>query len=163
MPLWTLEKPPTWREKEELESVGTNRGWEDPKGHLHEVLVAIPNLASRAAEANVLSAKFEQAAYLQGDALKVVVRYSEYVNVSAGATLIASWDGPFGNITLTAAAQSAVNEVAFDGVVPAEAGNLSIAAQSVVGTVLDANDGVTPSELTIVPDVALAAGVIAVA
>lgn len=165
MPLWTLENPPKFMEKTSKEGVATARGWENAKSKQKELIVAIPSLAVKAGEANVLAGSFGQLSYVQGAPLSVAIRYNERVNVTAGAAIVVSWSGLSGNITLYAAAQLGVNDVVFDldamavpAVVPAEAGVLSLAAQSIVGVIVDANDNVTPSDLAISAAAAAAAG-----
>jgi hypothetical protein len=156
MSIWTKEVQPKSLTKIQRKAVATNRGWEDSV--TGEILIAIQRLAEKAGQANIVSVLFDQAAYEQDDALQVVVRYNEKVNVTAGATLQVSWSGVSGNFAATALAQTAVSEVVFAATVPAEAGNLSLAAQSVVGTVKDSNDGTTDSEVAISAPIAAAAG-----
>lgn len=161
MPIWTDDKPPQYVGKIHREAVATDKGWEDKT--THEVYVAIPQLATKAGSANILSVLFDKAAYLEGDAAKVIVRYNEYVNLSAGASLIVNWSGVSGNITALAAAGTKLNDVLFTFTVPSEAGSLSLAAQSLIGSIVDNNDGVTASQVAIDAPTALAAGTIVVA
>jgi len=155
MPLWTKDKAPLFGNPKRGEAVQTAAGWVDPI--TGEVLVAISDLTTKAGAANVTSAKFGLLAYLQGDVLTVLVHFNEKVDVTVGATIQAAWSGPFGNITLTASAQNAAHDVVFSGVVPAEAGVLSIAAQSIAGTIVD-DLGAAASGLSISPAAALKAG-----
>lgn len=161
MPIWTKEIPPQSYTKIGRKAVATDRGWEDAR--TGEILVAIPQLAVVAGQANIFSVLFDKAAYAQGDAINVVVRYNEKVNVTAGATLTVSWSGVSGNFVVTALQQSAVTEVVFSGTAPVEAGNLSIAAQTIVGTIVDVSEAGMASELAISSDKAAGAGTIAVA
>jgi hypothetical protein len=163
MPIWTLDTPPKSYTKIGKNAVATESGWEDSE--TGEVLVAIRQLATVAGEANVIGASFAALQYAQGEALKVVVRFNEKVNVTAGATLLITWSANPLGITAYAAGQLNVSEVAFDKdsmgsplLVPMEAGELSLAAQTISGTVKDASDGLTDSNLSVSADVALAAG-----
>jgi hypothetical protein len=157
MAQWSRETPPNWRVKNGNKApVATERGWEDPDSG--ELLVAISNLATKAEEANILEVGFGADAYEQSDPLTVVVRFNEKVNVTAGATLVVTSTGVSGNVTLTAAAQTEVNEVVFSGTVPGEAATLSIAAQSVVGTIVDAAKVASASDKSISAEIAAAAG-----
>jgi len=156
MSIWTKEVQPQSLTKIQRKAVATERGWEDLE--TSEILVAIPELATLAGQANVVSALFDKAAYVQADVIQVAVRYNEKVNVTAGATLLVSWSGLGGDFVLTALAQTEVGEVVFGGVVPSEAGTLSIAAQTIVGTIKDSNNGTTDSEKAVSAPIALAAG-----
>lgn len=160
MPIWTKETPPKSFSKIGKSAVSTDKGWKD--SNTNEILVAIPKLATIAGEANIVSVTFAASEYSQEDALIIKVKYNEYVNVSAGAALQVSWSGVSGNFAAVAAEQLSVAEVQFAAAVPAEAGELSIAEQSIVGTIVDSNDGITASELQISLDLAAAAGVIEV-
>lgn len=151
MPLWTKDTPPVFFKN----AVQTKAGWVNPD--TGEILVAISDLTSKSGAANVIKCAFEAAALDQGDPLNVIVRFAERVDVTAGATIEVTTTGPSDPIVLTAAAQSGVYDVLFEGTVPAEAGVLSIAAQSVVGTIQD-DDGGAPAELAISGTVAAAAG-----
>jgi hypothetical protein len=46
--------------------------------------------------------------------ISVIVRFNEKVNVSVGATIVVSFSGEVGNITLYAAAQTNVQDVVFN-------------------------------------------------
>ena len=151
MPLWTKDSPPTFFK----DAVQTEEGWVNPV--TGEILVAISELTDKAGPSDVLTTRFQHSSYVQGQALKVFVHFNEKVDVTAGATIEVSWDGLSGNITLTALAQTGVYDVAFDGVVPSEAGTLSIAAQSVLGTLVD-NDGGAAANLAISIAAAASAG-----
>lgn len=140
MPLWTLNNPPTFK----TDAVATEKGWEHPD--TGEVLVAIGTLTTKAGAADVLSVRFMDLTLAQGDDLAVEVRLNEKVDVTAGATLVVSWDGMSGDVTLHALAQTNTNVVVFNkdvtllanAVVPSESGTLSIAAQTMGGTIKDA-------------------------
>ena len=149
MPLWTLNKPPRVSNPGGRPPVATKAGWADPD--TGELLVAISNLLTKAGAADILAITFDAASYNQGDPFSVVVRFNEPVDVTAGATLVASWDGGSGNITCTALEQLGQHEISFDGTIPAEAGTLSVGAQTVLGTVKDAGTAVD-SNLVIGPE-----------
>jgi hypothetical protein len=164
MPIWTLETPPKSYDKIAKKAVATERGWEDAR--TREILVQISNLADRAGQANILGVGFDKAAYVRSGAVKVIVRYNEKVNVTAGANLNLSWTGINGDFRGYALAQLGVTEVVFDVDVAAaplvlfnEAGTLFVSAQTIVGTIVDAA-GTTPlaSELVISAPIAAAAG-----
>jgi len=140
---WTLETPPLWAPN----AVKTEKGWEDPD--TGEVLVAIGDLVNKGGAAAIASVAFGSESYEQGDPLSVIVRFTEAVDVTGGATLEVSSTGAGGNITLHAAAQSDTNVVVFDKqvdestaeTVPLETADLSIAAQTILGTLVDTVGG----------------------
>lgn len=142
MALWDYNTPPPFKNPKGKELVATDRGWADPD--TGEVLVAIGNLNAKGV-ANSTSMRFGAASYLQGAPLSVIVHFEEKVSVVAGASLEVQWSGLAGNVTLQAAAQAGVFDVVFDKqmdnttpeVVPAEAGTLSLAAQSIIGTITE--------------------------
>ena len=164
MGLWSLNKPPRWFPK----AVATKRGWTNP--FTKEVLVAISNLVSKAGAADILEVSFVNSTLAQGDALAVKVRFNEAVDVTVGAAIEVSWSGLAGNFTLQAAAQTNVTEVLFDkqadnvtpAVVPSESGELSIAAQSLSGTIKDASTAVD-SNLAVSAEAVAATGTIEIA
>ena len=167
MPLWTLDNPPAFKNPKGKDLVATSRGWEDPD--TGEVLVAISDLTTKAGAADILEVLFVDQTPVQGEAISVKVRFNERVDVTVGAALEVSWSGVSGNFYVNAAAQSNVNEVIFDKqadnttpqVVPSEAGELSIAAQTISGTVKDAGTAVD-SNLAISAPIAAAAGTLVV-
>lgn len=168
MPLWTLNTPPNFKNPKGKPLVATRKGWEDPD--TGEVLVAINGLVTKAGAGDVIAVSFDAESYEQGDPLSVTVRFNERVDVTVGASLEVAWSGMSGNITLNAEAQLNTHEVVFskqgdnttDEVVPAEAGELSMAAQSISGTIVDAGTLVA-TNLAISAGAALAAGEITVA
>ncbi len=168
MGLWDLNNPPRFKNPKGKDLVATTKGWEDPD--TGEVLVAIGQLTSKAGAADVLACEFGESEYLRLDPISVIVRFNERVDVTVGASIEVSWSGMAGNFTLNAAAQLNTHEVVFDKqsdnttpeVVPNEAGDLSLAAQSILGTVKDAGTLVS-SNLAVSGDAAALAGVIEVA
>ena len=155
MSLWTLDTPPTFKTPNGKDYVATERGWTDPD--TGEVGVAISNLTTKAGPGDVLSAAFDQASYSQSDPVTLTVSFNEKVDVTAGATIEASWTGVGGNFQLTAAGQTDTYDVEFTGTIPAEAGTLSIAAQTILGTVADSEDA-TPTNLAVSVAAAATAG-----
>ena len=163
---WDLNSPPVWAPN----AIKTEKGWEDPD--TGEVLVAIGNLDTKgpSSEAMVSAVSFDAESLAQGDPLSVTVNFNEAVDVVGGATLEVSSTGVGGNITLHAVAQSGVSAVVFskevdlttDVTVPLETADLSIAAQSILGTITDSSDA-TPSDLSINGSIAAAAGIRSVA
>lgn len=94
----------------------------------------------------VSAVEFDDSTLAEGDALSVTVTFSGYtVDVTAGASIVATTSGSAANVTLYALEQSDVDEVVFNKaangtdsvLVPSEAGTLSIAAQTIGGTVVD--------------------------
>lgn len=164
MSLWTLNTPPRWVQN----AVATVKGWAHPT--TNELLVAIRNLTTKAGAADILAVSLNAEEYLQGDELSVTVRFNEKVDVSAGASLVLSWDGLAGDITLYAAAQSNSNLIVFAyesdlttlATIPMEAGTLEMAAQSLVGTIKDTGTAVD-SNKAISGAIALTLGEIEVA
>ena len=160
MSQWSLNSAP----KHAPNAVATQKGWEDPD--TGEVLVAIRQLSTKAGGADIVSVTVTNlAALAQGSNLAVRVKYNEKVTVTVGATIVVKWTGVGGDITLYAAAQTGVSTVVFNkqndnttqATVPAEAGTLSIEAQTLSGTIVDAAGGATSSKVLSAPQ-ATAAG-----
>lgn len=149
MALWSLNTPPKFKNPKGKPCVATKRGWEDPD--TGEVLVAISSLTLKAGAADILEVTFDAASYARTDAVSVTVRFNERVDVTAGAAIEISWSGVAGNFFAHALAQTNVHEVVFNkdpglvsnALVPNEAGDLSVAAQSVSGTINDAGTLIT--------------------
>jgi hypothetical protein len=168
MSLWTLNQPPKFKNPKGKELVASAKGWEDPE--TGEVLVAIKTLSTKAGAADVMAAVFSSMSLEQGDAFSVTVRFNEKVTVTAGANIECSWSGVGGNFYAHAVAQTNVNEVVFakqanlldDVVVPSEAGTLSLAGQTLSGTVVDLGT-VVSSNLVLSGPAAAAAGSVVVA
>lgn len=164
MSLWSLNRPPKFKNPKGRPLVATKRGWEDPD--TGEVLVAISNLITKAGSADIVAIEFVDKTPVRNEALAIKVRFNERVDVTAGAVLTVSWSGLSGNFSLHAAAQSNVHEVLFDKqsdlltpeVVPNEAGNISVAAQTISGTVNDAGTLVA-SSLVVSAEAAASGGV----
>ena len=124
-------RPPSWKK----DAVATRAGWCHPV--TGEVLKCYGQLSVLEGAAEVEAVKFGKKLYAQGETLKVIVQVDEICDVSAGATLLVTSDGPANPITVTASAQSKVSNIVFQGTVPSETATLSIAAQSIVGTIKD--------------------------
>lgn len=168
MAQWSKDTPPNWRKKiGKKEAVATKRGWEDPD--TGEVLVAISNLTTKAGAADILEVRFVSATYDQSDPISVIVRFNESVDVTAGLVLTISSTGLGGNFDIHADAQSG-HEILFDleadlltpATVPAETADLSIAAQTLSGTVVDTGTA-TASNLAVSAGIASDAGTRSVA
>jgi hypothetical protein len=134
MPIWTLNKPPTYKK----DAVMTERGWEDPV--TGEILDCIRQGAEKAGSADVDAVAFLAAVLTQGGPLAVKVRFNERVNTHAGASIVISGTGATATVQLFAVAQTNVQEVIFDkqsdlvtsAVVPSETTVISVPAQSIV-------------------------------
>jgi len=120
--------------------------------------------------ASIDGVSFGEVAYSQTDPLTLEVEFDEAVDVTAGASVVVSWSGVSGNVTLYAAEQLAATTVVFDlesdlvtpATVPAETGDLSVAEQDLGGTINDAGTTVV-SDPHIGATEASGAGVISVA
>lgn len=161
MAIWGLDKLPLWKNWQKAKNgiVATARGWEDAR--THEILVSVSNLAERAGAADVAAVAFDTLVYAQGDAIKVVVTFNERVFAATPCTLVISSTGLLGDVTATAPASvdpAGSNVLEFAAVVPAEACELSVASQTIVGTVNDATGTMPASNLTISAPIAAAAG-----
>ena len=91
------------------------------------------------------------------DTGKVVVVYNENVNVTNGATLTVTATGG-SNPTATAAAQTGVNKAEFTFTVPSRTHTLSIGAQTISGTIVDATGGAASDKGIVAGDVIDAGG-----
>ena len=125
-----------------------------------ETLVAVgsqTNLLTTLAEATIDAVYFTASSYDQGDSASVTVVYNENVNVTNGATLVVT-GSTTGNVTATAAAQSAVNQAVFTFTVPSQTETLSIGAQTISGTIVDATGGAASDKVFVAGDVVGAGG-----
>lgn len=160
MPLWgkteTDESKPKWLDRVNKNGLAedcfaTEQGWvlrhykgadKNTARYWDEVLVAIGGLAGGTSataalgEADVTAVFFEQEALTQGDTGTVVVIYNEQVDATAGATLVVT-GSVTGAITATYARGTGSNRLEFDFTVPAQAEDLSIADQTISGTIED--------------------------
>jgi len=148
MPNWKGNNPPVWQTNVGLDAVAKSTGWVNPE--TGETIITARNLHTVMGAADVIQTHFVAASLQQGDALSVKVKFNELVDVSAGASVVVSSTGLAGSVTLYALAQSGIHDVLFDkdvtlvsaALVPSEAATLSIAAQSLVGTIKDAGTAV---------------------
>lgn len=143
MTLWDLNRAPMWPKVSGRKTpILTSRGWEDPE--TGEVLVAMGGRTDDAGPSDVVDVTLDKSAYVQGDPILVSVIFNEAVDVIAGATIELSWSGVSGNFFCTVPANvTGVNEVVFQGVIPAEAGVLQISTGAVLsGDFFDAGTAV---------------------
>ena len=98
------------------------------------------DLGTTLGTATISAVHFDATTYAQGDTGKVVVVYNENVNVTNGATLTVGATGG-SDATATAPAQTGVNKVEFTFTVPSRTHTLSIGAQTISGTIVDATGG----------------------
>lgn len=167
---WNYKTPPPFAP----DAIPTDRGWEaplagtDPADELKELVVAIGDLPLKAGAATILSVAFGAASYDEGDALSVTVKFSENVNVADGASIVVASEGTE-QYTLYALEQLDAQEIVFDQVVTLDAPVLiddaelepfllSLAAQSVTGTITDADTAEAAATLAVSAGVASAAG-----
>lgn len=152
----------------------TDRGWEaplkgtDPADGLKELIVAIGGLPLKAGAATIKEVSFVQDELKIGLPLSVRVRFSERVDVEAGASIEVSSTGDTDPIVLHALAQEDALEVLFDQVVslddpvlvPSDDApfELSIAAQTMSGDIKDADAEAEDAVLDISAAIASAAG-----
>lgn len=147
---WDLNTPPVEG------AVLTDRGWEiplkgtDPADGLTELIVAIGqgDATTEAAEANIVGVGFEDTDLAQGDTVAVLVTFNENVDVTAGATINITSTGVSGDFVATAAEQLGENVIRFEATVPSETADLTIDAQTISGTIVDAGTAVA-SELVV--------------
>ena len=169
MALWGIsdgsESKPNWLKQEDKNNcVAKPHGWELQKTvgsrTQTETLVAVgsqTNLLTTLAEATIDAVYFTASSYDQGDSASVTVVYNENVNVTNGATLVVT-GSTTGNVTATAAAQSAVNQAVFTFTVPSQTETLSIGAQTISGTIVDATGGAASDKVVVAGDVVGAGG-----
>mgnify|MGYP001161218425 FL=1 len=125
--------------------------------HYDEILCAMKGLPTALAEATITSVHFEEASYARAATGTVIVVYNELVDVTNGATLTVTASGQ-SNPTATAAAQTGTNRVEFTFTVPNAATNLSIAAQTISGTIKDAGTNTASDKVFVAGDVIGAGG-----
>ena len=148
MALWGVSdsdesKPKYLKQEDKNNCVAKAEGWVLKKSvgsrNLEEVLVAVgsaTNLATALGNADITGVYFEEASYAQGDSAKVIVVYNENVDVTNGATLTVGATGG-SDVTATAAAHDGKNKIEFAFTVPSRTCDLSIAAQTISGTIVD--------------------------
>lgn len=148
MALWGVtdsdeSKPKYLKQEDKNNCVAKEEGWVLKKSvgsrELEEVLVAVSgatNLATALGNADITGVYFEAASYEQGDSANVIVVYNENVDVTNGATLTVGATGG-SDVTATAAAHDGKNKISFAFTVPSRTCDLSIAAQTISGTIVD--------------------------
>jgi len=148
MALWGVtdsdeSKPKYLKQEDKNNCVAKEEGWVLKKSvgsrELEEVLVAVSgatNLATALGNADITGVYFEAASYDQGDSANVIVVYNENVDVTNGATLTVGATGG-SDVTATAAAHDGKNKISFAFTVPSRTCDLSIAAQTISGTIVD--------------------------
>ena len=156
---WHGNNPPMWVTKNgnhgNTDAVMAKEGWINPR--TGEILVAVSNLDVTAGAADPIVVSFLSALLAQGDPLAIEVKFNELVDVTAGDSIVVASTGATPAITLYAVAQHGVYKVRFDKkvdlitpeVVPAETAVLSVAAQSILGTIVDDSTPLVASNLAI--------------
>lgn len=139
MPLWTKNQPPVFKPN----AVATDKGWVDPD--TGEILVSISVLNQAAGAADIVAVIFSDETDSQGAPLSVTVRYNERVNVTVGASIVVSFDGEIGDITLYAAAQSGVQDVIFNK--QSDNTTAEVVPSAVVASQTLTNDGTNVTDL----------------
>lgn len=170
MPLWGTntsdESRPKWLRQEDLPANNLNTAFADQRGWVikhangyEEVIACVSNLSTALGAANIVSAYLGATSYGTSAAGRVVVAYNEKVTVTSGATLAVTASGAGGvtSITATAAGQTGVQQVVFNFTTPASGATLSLGAQSITGTIVDAGTAVA-SDLSIASGDIIGAG-----
>jgi phage baseplate assembly protein gpV len=135
------------------------RGWvlRHPNGY-EEVLVAVSGLSTKLGNATIAGVYFKANTYAKGATGTVVVNYNEKVTVSNGATLAVT-GSVSGITTATAAAQTGVQQAEFTFTVPNTTQTLSIAGQTISGTIVDVGTATASDKIFVAGDVKGAGGV----
>lgn len=150
---WDLNTPPVEG------AFLTDKGWEiplagtDPALGLTEVLVTMAQAGATVAAgpANIQAVAFDKDTYAQGATIKATVTYNEKVDAVVGATMVLHGTGATASITLTAPVVAGKNKIVFTGTVPAETTVLSIAAQTITGTITDTTGGAVSDKAITAP------------
>lgn len=151
MPLWgtnpTDESRPKWLREEDLPANNLNTAFADERGWVirhangfEEVIACVSNLSTTLSGANIVGAYFGAKTYSTSSAGTVVVVFNEKVTVTSGATLDVTASGTWGTetVTATAAGQTGVQQAVFGFTTPVSGSTLTLAAQTINGTVVDA-------------------------
>lgn len=177
MPLWgkteTDESKPKYltrgaKNHDPADCFADERGWvlRHQKGGTRfwdEVIVAIGGLAGGTSataalgEATISAIFFEQETLAQTNTGTVAVIYNEKVDVTAGATLVVT-GSVTGAVTATYQRGTGSNRIEFDFTVPSQAEDLSIGAQTISGTIVDAGTSVASDKVVATGDVIGAGG-----
>lgn len=171
MPLWGTntsdESRPKWLRPEDLPGNDYNtcfadeRGWVivHPNG-MEEVIACVGGLSTSLGNATIVNVYFGKRTYGTSAAGTVIVNYNEAVTVTSGATLsvTASGVGGVSTITATAGAQTDVNKVVFDFTTTVSGSTLSLAGQTISGTIVDYGTSTASDKTFINTEIAGAGG-----
>ena len=129
-----------------------------------EILVSVDGLVGAGGRgtdtvgnADITAVFFEETTYAAGATGTVIVIYTELVDVTNGATLVVTNTTDSASITATAAAQTDTNRVEFTFTCAAASKVHTIGAQTISGTIVDANTS-TASDKVFVLDDTIGAG-----
>ena len=130
-----------------------------------EVLVAVDGLVGAGGrgtdtlgEADISAVFFEESTYAAAATGTVVVIYNEKVDVTNGATLVVTNTTDSASITATAAAQTGTNRVEFTFTCAAASKVHTIGAQTISGTIVDANTSTASDKVFVLGDTIGAGG-----
>lgn len=174
MPLWgksqSDESRPKWLREQDLPANNLNTCFADERGWVirhangfEEVIACIGGLGGAGStdllgNATIAGVFFKASTYARGNTGTVVVSYNEKVTVTSGATLVVT-GSVSGAITATAAGQTGVQQAEFNFVVPSgSAQTLSIAAQTISGTIVDLGTATASDKVFVAGDVQGAGG-----
>ena len=173
MPLWgkstSDESRPKWLRPEDQPANNLNTAFADARGWVikhangfEEVIATISNLGGAGStdllgNATIAGVYFAAKTYARNATGTVTVNYNELVTVTSGATLAVT-GSVTGAITATAAGQTGVQQVAFTFTVPNVAETLSIAAQTISGTIVDRGTATASDKVFVAGDVINTAG-----
>lgn len=135
------------------------RGWvlRHPNGY-EEVLVTVSGLSTKLGNATIAGVYFKATSYAKNATGTVVVNYNEKVTVSNGATLTVT-GSVSGVTTATAATQTGVQKAEFTFTVPNTTQTLSIAGQTISGTIVDVGTATASDKVFVTGEVKGAGGV----
>lgn len=173
MPLWgkstSDESRPKWLRPEDQPANNLNTCFADARGWVikhangfEEVIATIGGLGGAGStdllgNATIAGVYFAEKTYARNATGTVTVNYNELVTVTSGATLAVT-GSVTGAITATAAGQTGVQQVAFTFTVPNVAETLSIAAQTISGTIVDRGTATASDKVFVAGDVINTAG-----
>ena len=174
MPLWgkstSDESRPKWLRENDEPANNLNTCFADQRGWVikhangfEEVIATVSNLGGAGAtdllgNATIAGVYFKAASYARNATATVIVNYNEKVTVTSGATLVVT-GSVTGAITATAAGQTGVQQAEFTFVVPSgTAQTLSIAGQTISGTIVDLGTATASDKVFVTGDVQGAGG-----
>ena len=133
--------------------------------HWDEILVAVDGLVGAGgrgtdtiAAADITAVFFEESTYAAAATGTVVVIYNELVDVTNGATLVVTNTTDSASITATAAAQTDTNRVEFTFICASASKVHTIGAQTISGTIKDANTNTASDKVFVLGDTIGAGG-----